>query len=162
MLSNIQIVELAKKLKIPDFRGVFSRDKLPNQLMSGSFIINMESDKDDRGRPNQGSHWVASYIDHKMEPIYFDSFGFPAPIEVERYAKQTKKQLIYSRKEIQNISSSCCGYYSLYFCKYMSNHVKLNYHYNLFHILNDFQKQFSDDTTKNEKILQDLYNGKKF
>ena len=150
MLSNIDIIAKIKTMRIPNFRGVFSRDRLPQPIRHGSYIINMEAELDDRGRPNPGSHWVALYIDHKMDAYYFDSFGFAPPSDVEEYCQNLKHPLKYSTKEIQSIDSKVCGYYALYFCLYMSRYELLRASSDKFRL---FLNQFSTNINLNKDKL---------
>ena len=75
-LSNFELEDAAKRLKIPMFRGVFLLDTLPkkpNKKECG--IVNF----DKSGGP--GTHWVAWYKNDKTK-VYFDSYGVQPPIEV--------------------------------------------------------------------------------
>ncbi len=51
MSSNIELLQLANILNIPNFRGIFMRDTLPNKIhQNESGIININSsDKNDSG-----------------------------------------------------------------------------------------------------------------
>ena len=55
--SNIELEELARLLKIDNFRGCFMRDQLKNMKCSEkeSGIVNLETLKD------RGSHWQMYY-----------------------------------------------------------------------------------------------------
>ena len=78
-LSNFELEDAAKRLKIPSFRGVFLLDMLlkkPNKKECG--IVNF----DKSGGP--GTHWVAWYKNSKTK-IYFDSYGVQPPIELIEY-----------------------------------------------------------------------------
>ena len=80
-LSNFDIIKLVQHLKIPDFRGVFMRDTLPDKPREkecGVLNLNKSSEP--------GSHWVAFYKDGGKR-IYFDSFGQVIPSELQRYLK---------------------------------------------------------------------------
>lgn len=156
MLSNFDISDIAiKEICINDFRGVFCKNQLPKKLINGSFVINMENDKDDKGNINPGSHWVALFIDHHMNPYYFDSFGFPPPQDVIKFCKKTNKKIAYSQKQIQDVKSHCCGYYALSFCKYMSN--KSDPRLSTLNKFDNFLNMFSDDVKKNEQILKSFF-----
>ena len=68
-LNNFELEDAAKKLKIPNFRGVFLLDTLPkkpNKKECGIVTF------DKSGGP--GTHWVAWYKNGKTK-IYFDSYG---------------------------------------------------------------------------------------
>ena len=78
-LSNFELEDAAKKLKIPSFRGVFLLDTLPkkpNKKECG--IVNFGK------TGGSGMHWVAWYKNGKNK-IYFDSYGVQPPIEVIQY-----------------------------------------------------------------------------
>ena len=78
-LSNFELEDAAKRLKIPSFRGVFLLDTLPKKSNKKECaIVNF----DKSGGP--GTHWVAWYKNGKTR-IYFDSYGVQPPIEVVQY-----------------------------------------------------------------------------
>jgi len=55
-LSNIELEFAIKKLKIPRFRGVFSKDDLPNKPCKRECgILNLDNSL------GGGTHWVAWY-----------------------------------------------------------------------------------------------------
>ena len=68
-LSNFELEDAAKKLKISYFRGVFLLDTLPRKPNNKECgIVNF----DKNGGP--GTHWVAWYKNGKTK-IYFASYG---------------------------------------------------------------------------------------
>ena len=78
-LSNFELEDGAKRLKIPYFRGVFLLDTLPrkpNKKECG--IVNFDKSG------GSGTHWVAWYKNGKTK-IYFDSYGVQPPTEVINY-----------------------------------------------------------------------------
>ena len=78
-LSNFELEDAAKKLKIPYFRGVFLLDTLPRKSNNKECgIVNF----DKSGGP--GTHWVAWYKNGKTK-IYFNSYGVQPPLEVINY-----------------------------------------------------------------------------
>ena len=91
MLTDCQIKDLAKKMNIPLERVCF-KDQLPQKPLKYicSYIINMDNELDEEGKPNEGSHWVCfqinKYKSGVKEGIYFDSYGQPPPEIVEKYA----------------------------------------------------------------------------
>ena len=104
MTTNFFLLELAKRLKIKNFRGVFMRDGLskmtPQKQESGIFNF----DPSDKG----GSHWIAWYICDKREKkvYYFDSYGTGVPIELREYLNG---KIFRSDFIIQNLNSDICG-----------------------------------------------------
>ena len=92
--------------------------------------------------------WLIIFY-NTFKSIYFDPFGFVAPLDVQNKIKP----YIYNDDEIQNIDTSSCGFYCIAFIKFL--HDKAN-KYNAF---NSFVHIFKLDTLKNEKVLYNiLYN----
>ena len=97
-LSNFDIIDIIKDLKLDHcFGGVYGKDQLPKDLMRTKFyIVNMES-----SNVGNGSHWVVFYYIKPLTSIYFDSFGFVAPIQVENRIKP----YIFNDSEVQDYNS---------------------------------------------------------
>ena len=78
-LSNIELLEAARKLKIPNFRGVCLRDTLPKKPKKKECgILNLDDTS------GLGTHWVAWYK-NGTEKKYFDSYGLQPPNELVDY-----------------------------------------------------------------------------
>ena len=75
MLSNHDISSLVTKLGISDFCGCFYKDKLKPIQPNSSYIINLNSELDEKGNVNSGSHWTCLVTDDLKQAIYFDSYG---------------------------------------------------------------------------------------
>ena len=73
----------------PRFNGVFSRDKLPQKIMDGTYVINLDEYED------VGTHWIALFC-NRSEIVYFDSFGV-------EYISEEIKELIGDKNIIANI-----------------------------------------------------------
>ena len=140
-LSNKDIDEILKNYKIK-YNGIFSKDELPNKLLNGFYVINMQSSKD-----GHGTHWTALFKINDGYSLYWDSFGFPSPQDVV----DKLHDYDYNHKDIQNINSSSCGYYCIAFIKFMNSHSN-----NPIKAFDTFISLFSKDTNKNEQILYDL------
>ena len=54
MLSNHDIDLLVEKLNIPNFRGCFYKDKLKSVQPNSSYIINLNSELNEKGDKIQG------------------------------------------------------------------------------------------------------------
>ena len=107
-LSNFELEEVAKRLKIPSFRGVVLLDTLPkkpNKKECG--IVNF----DKSGGP--GTHWVAWYKNGRTR-IYFDSYGAQPPIEVVEYLGSPIR---YNTDQLQPEGQVFCGHLCLYVLK---------------------------------------------
>lgn len=105
-LSESEILRIAEKNKIP-IQGIYAKDQLPHEpTRTGKYVINMQSSTD-----GNGTHWVC--LDHGRGE-YFDSFGMPPPLEVERFVGP---QFRFNKTRYQALKSECCGWFCLYFLK---------------------------------------------
>jgi len=142
-LSNFDIIKIIEDMKLTHvFGGVYSKDQLPTLQRNKFYIINLESS--DAG--NGGSHWTVFFYNKPLTSIYYDSFGFIAPLEVQ----EKITPYIYNENEIQNYKSSACGYYCIAFIKFLHNKT------NKEEAFKTFLKLFNLQTFKNDKILYDL------
>ena len=113
-LSNFDLLELIKYLKVPNFRGVFMRDTLPDTPHDKECgVVNFNKSSE------PGSHWVAYYKDGGKR-IYFDSFGQVAPTEIQKYLKseeefRNNKPVIQHNTDIvQKVNTKICGQLCVY------------------------------------------------
>jgi len=147
MLTNFDIDDYMKKLKVKDYHGCYIKDELP-ELNKGFYVINL----------NGQSHWTCLYKDiaenGENSYLYFDSFGFPAPVEVEQSIKKDNmgRQTDYFSMEnqLQDIDHTSCGFYVIGFCKFLNNKK------NKIKAYQDFIKKFTVDPSKNDVILKKL------
>ena len=108
-LSNFDLLNWVEKLGIKHFRGVYSRDALPQKILKDEVgIVNLDS------QIGSGTHWVA-YRNGKNVAEYFDSFGLIMPSEIQKYLSTSGKQIFHSGDEIQERDSVLCGYWCLYY-----------------------------------------------
>ena len=122
-LSNFDILKIAKHLEIPNFKGVFTRDQLPEKIGNReSGIVNFNTSKE------PGSHWVA-YFREGSKKIYFDSFGQVIPTEIQKYLK-TKDEYrnnlpVIERNTdvVQEPNTVICGHLCLYVLDNLSKGV---------------------------------------
>ena len=109
-MSNFDLSDWVKQLGIKHFRGVYSRDNLPEYINKKECgIINLDS------QIGPGTHWAAyrNIDDYHCE--YFDSFGLIMPSEIRTYLSKSGKLVLYSGDEIQERDSVLCGYWCLYY-----------------------------------------------
>ena len=91
-----------------------SRDEsLPHNHKQVLFIYNLEPSY------MSGSHWVATYVKNGIIN-YFDSFGMPPFQEIVNHAKRKNMTLLHQSDQIQNLLTTTCGYFCLYFLNEMS------------------------------------------
>ena len=88
------------------------RDTLPKERIKGNEcvgIMNLDSVK------NNGTHWSLFYIDNADNCYYFDSYGLPASIELEKYFG---KEYTYSSFKFQT-DGNYCGHLCLLILFYL-------------------------------------------
>ena len=110
-LSNFELEDAAKRLKIPSFRGVFLLDTLPRKRNKKECCI-VNFDKSG----GLGTHWVSWYKNGKTK-IYFDSYGVRLPIEVVEYLGSP---IYYNTDQLQPADQVFCGHLCLYVLKELS------------------------------------------
>jgi len=153
MITNFDIEEIANSLRLPII-GVFSKDKLPQRRMVGSYYVNMEDH--DKG---SGTHWVFIRIFSSGVAIYFDSFGISPPEQVRDFLKPFSP-FAFSNRQIQDIKSENCGRFCIlcdYFFSYQIKNQKLTNDY-IAECFDDFLNSWSIDTATNDKILKERFN----
>lgn len=150
VLTNYELDELAEHYKIKDYHGTYIKNELP-ELNHGFYIINL----------NGESHWTVlyKYVDPNGDTqyLYFDSFGFPAPTEVEQaiYKDARRKvDVIYSPIQLQDIDHTSCGFFVIAWMRFLNrkstDKVKL---------YRQFLKKFKEPT-ENDIVVKQLIEGK--
>lgn len=110
-------------------------------MKKGFYIINLDK------AVNGGTHWTAFYFDDNLQSLYFDSYGFLAPEEVEKQIKP----YVFNDRQIQDYNSSSCGYFVIAFIYFLS---KINQ--DIETSFKCFINLFYKDTEKNEELLNEL------
>ena len=138
-MSNFDLLEWCKYLEIP-INNVLSRDtKAPHNHKLAIFIYNLELYM-------SGSHWCATYVKNGVIN-YFDSSGMPPFQEIVNHAKKKNLTLLHQNQQIQNLYSSTCGFFCLYFLNEM--HKGTDYF--------DLLQVFDFDTDKNVKFIEKYF-----
>jgi hypothetical protein len=107
-LSNIQLIDAAKTMKIHNFRGVYLRDELSMTPKDNECaILNLDDSS------GSGTHWVA-WIKKRTEKYYFDGYGLPPPDELLTYLH---RPVYYNSERIQPDNEVFCGHLCLYVLK---------------------------------------------
>ena len=107
-LSNFDLIDAVKDLKIKCFRGVYLLDTMPGKPNNKECGI---TNLDKIGGP--GTHWVAWYKNGK-DKTYFDSYGIQPPKEVIKYLG---KGINYNTDQVQPRGEVFCGHLCLYVLK---------------------------------------------
>ena len=138
--SNSDLSNIIKNINIKNFNGVYPKDQLKKPLKNGFYIINLDNSG------GSGTHWTTLYKINDGLSLYYDSFGFYPPEEIEDLLHKYE----YNKKQIQDIDSTSCGFYCVAFIKFMHNKQdKLK-------SFNTFIKLFGNNTVNNEIILHQL------
>ena len=136
-MSNYDLIDWCKYLNIP-INDVLSRDEtVPHNHQQALFIYNLEPSY------MSGSHWVAAYV-HDKVINYYDSFGLPPFQEIINHARKKNLTLLHQNNQIQNLMTTTCGYFCLYFLN------EMNKGKSYFDLLQVFDL---NDTMKNEKFI---------
>ena len=136
-MSNYDLIDWCKYLNIP-INDVLSRDEtVPHNHQQALFIYNLEPSY------MSGSHWVATFVQDKVIN-YYDSFGLPPFQEIINHAKKKNLTLLHQNNQIQNLMTTTCGYFCLYFLN------EMNKGKSYFDPLQVFDL---NDTMKNEKFI---------
>ena len=165
MLTDDQLQDMCHRMKIP-LEGIVFKDELPSKIKyNKAYIINLENEYDDEGRPNDGSHWtclqVNKYDNGKIEPFYFDSYGMPPPESVKKAVLNTTGQkLPFNTKDIQSMMNNACGFYCCALLHYLNAFPQRTR--NLYDDAETFLSFFDDlnksvDFKKNEYILKHFF-----
>lgn len=110
-LSNEDLDRIGPKLLGSLYQGAISKNELPQNTNDGVYVVNMQSTgQHTHDGISGGTHW-AGLLRNKGKAFYFDSFGFPPPIEV---SSSEGKESAYFGKQVQPLKSLLCGYYVLY------------------------------------------------
>lgn len=115
-LTDTDLLCYAKKLEIPNFRGVFMRNDLPKTgpLFKEAVIINLD---DKNGR---GTHWTC-YRKNGKSVRYFNSFGnLKPPAELIQY--MNNNEIKYNYKIYQEFNTVNCGHLCL---KFLCNQLNI-------------------------------------
>ena len=140
-MSNYDLLKWCQYLNIP-INNVLSRDESsPHNHMQALFIYNLEPSY------MSGSHWVATYVKNGIIN-YFDSFGMPPFQEIVNHAKRKNMTLLHQSDQIQNLLTTTCGYFCLYFLNEMS---KGRSYYDSLKVFN------SHNTMENEKYIENYF-----
>ena len=140
-MSNFDLLEWCQYLKIP-IKNVLSRDgNVPHNHKLALFIYNLEPSY------MSGSHWIATYVKDNVIN-YFDSFGMQPFQELVDHAKRKNLTLLHQNQQLQNLYTTTCGYFCLYFLNEM--HKPKGDYFDLLQV-------FSSDTNKNEKFIENYF-----
>lgn len=114
-MTNFDLENLAEKMKIKYFNGVFMKDELPEKLLDRECgIVNLQNSD------QLGSHWCCYYKSGDLK-FYFDSYGdAKPPIQLVKFLG--KDNLWYNKDRVQNYNDPpICGHLCLTVLKKLSD-----------------------------------------
>ena len=163
MLSNHDLDELVVKMGINNFKGCYYKDTLKKIEPNSSYVINLNSEYNEKNERNKGSHWVALITDDMKRGIYFDSYGEREPTQIKNLLKCNQYKLGHTSKYIQSLMSNLCGFFCLAFIYFLT--VSKQRTKNIIQDTAIFLNLFEDldlvnDVYKNEFILSLFYTQK--
>ena len=110
-LSNLEIIDAAKRLSVNGFRGVFLREALrKKEKLDECGILNLDLSSGD------GTHWVMWFKQGK-DKFYFDSYGVQPPSELIACPKSS---IFYKSERVQQKGEVFCGHLCLFTLKQLS------------------------------------------
>lgn len=107
--------------------GVYPADLLPRHVQTPSAIV---VNSDIHTKP--GSHWRAIFINKNRELDFFDSYGRPPEVALNRFIQGNSRVARFNSHLLQGLSSRVCGHYCLVFLYYRSQGVSLDEFLTLF------------------------------
>ena len=122
-LTDHELKSLAKRMGFKLEHVVFKSqlEEMDVEYNVG-YIINLENEYSEDGKPNSGTHYTALFIQKnnkgEVKPCYFDSYGVGPPIEVLEFVG--RKHVPYNTKCVQSIMASVCGFYCLAFLYFIN------------------------------------------
>jgi hypothetical protein len=107
-LSNIQIIDKCREIKIKNFKGIFMRDELKGRTSENEcFILNHDISS------NNGTHWTCLFVKNGIA-FYFDSFGLDPPLEILNYYKGLESIVVLLKFKHTMKSSAAIILFSCY------------------------------------------------
>ncbi len=124
-LTDVQLTELAKRMKF-NLNGIYFADEIKcEDLRIGNYIINTSPQYDASGNQNPGTHWCVLIVtkrDGKVWIQYMDPYGQPPSENLKKIVeKRYKRKINYTTKDIQSLMDSVCGWYCSAYLHFIYN-----------------------------------------
>ena len=132
---NSDEIDRFLRVRLRDFDGVFSIDRLPDH----PHLLVCNTDPSDK----PGRHWIAIYVDDEGRGDFFDSFGRRPSDYLERYMNRNCLSWNFNDRQLQSIVSKFCGHYCIYFCILRSSGVDMR----------KIVRSFNSDTGLNDVLV---------
>ena len=130
------------------FDGVFASDKVPKKIKPSHFIVlNTEPSG------SIGQHWYAIYRHDRFIIECFDSLGIDEGKKTflrENFRAHSTKELLFNTSRVQDLSTSTCGEFVLYYLFQRMHNQDLDFET----LLNEI---FSSDPVVNEQKVKKYF-----
>ena len=131
------------------FDGVFASDKIPKRIKPlHFFVLNTEPSG------SIGQHWYAIYRHDRNIIECFDSLGIDEEKKKflkDNFKSHSVKELLFNTSRVQDLSTSTCGEFVLYFLFQRMHNQDLDYET----LLNEI---FCTNSVVNEKKVKKFFN----
>lgn len=105
---DFQLEDLGRELLGSNFRGVYPLDRIPEKILSGYYIVNLDKSYE------PGSHWCA-FVKNKSRSIFYDSFGRTQ--ELKKMPELSRLNFIFTEDDSeQTREETNCGARCISWC----------------------------------------------
>ena len=119
--TNIELIQLAKDLSIPNFYCICKEET--NQCPTENIPINIIVNLNDSDNKFNG-HWCLSFINDDQK-VYYSSFGDPIPNQVKDFMmKIDHLKILSSNFQIQDFNTDTCGLYCILILFLLNTKIK--------------------------------------
>jgi hypothetical protein len=147
ILTNLELQLICQTLQTPVLVCMRNELNISKFKKNKCFILNMDGDNE-----GKGTHWVAVYRDGKTV-YYMDSYGKQIPEEQFRLLHNNGYDMYQSSKQIQAVTSTCCGW----FCALFVIMMHMNPQLKPLARFERFQQQFNgSDQRGNDKRVKTI------
>ena len=129
-----------------NYFGVYALDKIPTKPPLPCFLV---VNTDPSYAP--GQHWVAIHINSYGYGEWFDSYGLSPSFynaKFETYLKRNTTHFEYPQIQLQELSSTVCGVYCIYFLTLRAQGIPYE----------TILSPFNDDYVQNDKVVTGYIN----
>lgn len=111
-MNTIQINKILSRSPVTcsNYLGCFPADQIPKVAFPSAMVVNIDPSWQD------GSHWIAIFIQSNNSVEYYDSFGIWPPLnpDILRFLNNFST-IIYNEIPLQSMHSKSCGKHAIYF-----------------------------------------------
>lgn len=129
------------------YRGCYASNRIPKPI--GPFPFSLISNWDRYSMP--GTHWIALFVPHDGECIYFCSYGLPPNEEILNYLQNHFQKFTRNLHGFQSPGATNCGKYCILFIYFMSIGWNFDHFINYLsnfknsdHFVNDFFQKINE------------------